>query len=254
MAAQTWTSIQNSLIAMLSQAPPPYNQIPGDFVTLYPQATSYAEGRIYREIVPVNERSQNTSLSTIAASRVLSLAPTSQLVLSVEGFALLYPSTVSNPALATRIIFDASSLDVIDVVWPQESVTMDPSQADWIGRYWSMLDDQTIVFAPTVPAAYTVALTGNFAPIPISAANPTTYLSTVYPELLQAGCMVFLTGGLLRNFGAQSDDPKMATSWNSTYQDLLMSAVGEEQRRRMQGVGWSQYMPATMANKGGDRT
>ena len=252
MATQTWTTLQNSLAAMLSQAPSPYTVLPADFVTLFPQATSYAEGLIYRDLVPLNERAQNTSLTTTAASRTLSLTPTSQLVLSVEGFSIIYPATTTNPALGTRYPFGATSLDVIDIIWPQESVTMDPSQADWIGRYWAMRDDKTIVFSPTLNGAYTVELTGNFAPVPISASNPTTYLSIVYPELLQAACMVFLTGALLRNYGSQSDDPKMALSWKGQYQDLLSSAVSEDQRRRMQGKGWSQAVPAPM-NASADR-
>ena len=130
MAAQTWTSLQNALVAMLSQAPPPYNQLPGDFVTLFPQATSYAEGRIYREIVPLNERNQNTSLTTTAAARSVNLTAASQTVLSVEGFALITPAGTTVASQGTRILFDAASLDIIDMVWPQESVTMDPAAAD----------------------------------------------------------------------------------------------------------------------------
>jgi len=246
MAAQTWSSLQTSLLVMLSQAPSPYNQIPADFAVLYPQATSYAEGRIYQELVPLNYRKQNTSLVTTPASRTLNLTFASQTVLSVEGFALIIPSGTTNPALGTRIIYDPSSLDVIDMVWPQESVTVAPEAADWIGRYWALLDDQTLVFAPTVPAVYTAVITGDFEPVPISPTNPSTYLSSVYPELLQAACMVWLSGALTRNFGAQADDPRQAMSWETQYKTLLGSSLLEEQRRRLQGVGWSQNAPAPL--------
>jgi|SRR5271166_135977 len=246
MAAQTWTTIQSALVAMLAQAPYPYNVIPNDFMTLYAQATSYAEQRIYRELVPINQRGLNTSLTTTAAKRTLNLSATSQNVVSVEAFGLIWPAGTTDPTLGTVIYFDAASLDVIDLIWPQESVAMDPSTADWIGRYWAMRDDQNLVFAPTANSVYTVALTGTFEPVPISFNNSVTYLSSIYPDLLIAACMVFLSGALLRNFGAQSDDPKMATSWETQYSKLMQSAQVEEARRRMQSVGWSQAAPSSV--------
>jgi hypothetical protein len=243
MSVQNWTSIMNSCIAMLSQAPSPYNNIPPDFVQLFPQATSYAEERIYNELVPLNQRTLNTSLTTTPAQRTLPLGGASQSIVTVEQFALIYPSGQTDPTQGTLYYFDAGSLDVINILWPQQSVTVDPSQGDFIGRYWALQDNATLVFSPPGPAAYTVALTGTFAPIPISLSVPITYLSTFYPALLEAGCMIFLTGGLLRNFGAQADDPKMAMAWESTFKTLMQSAQLEEQRRRMQGAGWSQYAP-----------
>jgi hypothetical protein len=252
MAAQTWTTLQTTLMVALSQGPAPYTIIPTAFAALLPQATSYAEQRIYREIVPLNERTQNTSLATTASSRFISLTAASQTILTVEGFSLIYPAGTTIPSLGTRLVFDATSLDAIDTIWPQESVTMDPSLATYLGRYWALLDDHTLVFAPTVPAIYTAIITGTFEITPISATNPTTYLSTIYPDLLIAACMVFLTGALTRNYGAQGDDPKQAVSWENQYQLLVKGAVLEEQRRRMQGVGWTQAMPAPLAKT--DRT
>jgi hypothetical protein len=238
----------NSCIAMLSQAPPPYNiSVNSDFPQLFPQATSYAEERIYDELVPINQRFLNTSLTTTIASRAINLSAASQTILTVEQFAIIYPAGTTNPALGTLYYFDGASLDIINMIWPSQSVTLDPSEADYIGRYWCLADDHTLVFSPTPPAAYTAAITGTFEPTPISAANPTTYLSMVYPALLEAACMVFLTGGLLRNFGAQADDPRMALSWEQTYKTLIAGAQLEEQRRRLQGQGWSQYQPAPEA-------
>lgn len=250
MAAQTWTTLQNSLLVMLSQSPSPYNVIPADFAVLFPQATSYAEERIYDELVPLNQRTQDTSLTTAIASRTINLTAAAQQLVTVETFSLIYPAGTTLASMGTRIPFESTSLDVIDVIWPQESVTLDPSLADNIGRYWALQDDHTLVFCPTVPAPYTCIITGNFEPIPISATNPTTYLSTFYPALLEAACMVWLTGALLRNFGAQSDDPQTAVSWESVYKTLMETALLEEQRRRLQGQGWTQFMPAPLNPSG----
>ncbi len=239
MATQTWNSIQNALVVMLSQAPPPYNVIPADFTALLPQATSYAEQRIYRELVPLNQRNTDTTLSTVAGSRLINLANAARAVDSIERFALLVAGEL--------YYFDAATLDAIDLAWPNQTLTWAPDQADYLGRYWAMLSDSVIAISPTPDQSYQVNLTGNFVPVPISYNNQTTYLSVMYPELLIAACMIFLTGGLLRNFGAQGDDPKMGLSWEGDYTKLMQSAVFEEERRRMAGVGWSQYSPNPVA-------
>ena len=128
--------------------------------------------------------------------------------------------------------FDTASHDAIDLVWPNSALTLSPAAADWIGRWWGMFDDHTVLLAPTPDAAYQAQVTGLFQPMPISAANPSTYLSRTYPELLTAACLVWLSGALKQNYGAQADDPKMAMSWEQTYQGLLGPAKAEEMRRR----------------------
>jgi hypothetical protein len=50
--------------------------------------------------------------------------------------------------------------------------------------------------------------------------------------------MVFLSG-YKQNFGAQSDDPRSAVSWEQQYEKLMASASGEELRKKFSGMGWS---------------
>lgn len=244
MAAQTWTTIMNACIVACSQAPYPYTSPPNDFVvTQFPQATSYAEDRINTDLVLLNTRRVDTSLVTAAGSRTISASSVSPFIVVPEGFALISPPAQTNPALGTRESFDVASLDVIDLIWPTEATTLAPSLADDIGRFWALKDDHTIVCCPTPDAIYTVELTGQYRPTPISSGNPTTYISTYYSGLLIAACMVFLSGALLRNFGQMSEDPKEALSWEAEYQTLLALAIHEEQRRRSQGPGWSANTP-----------
>ena len=234
--ALTWNTLQTALLSALAQSPPPYNVIPPDFTQLYPQATSYAEGRIYGDLVMLGQRQQNTSLTTTPTSRNLNLAAMTNSaggpLIVLEGVALITPSGQSSAALGTRITFDEASLDMIDLIWPVEATTLAPGSADNIGRYWAMRDANTVVLAPTPDAAYTAEITGTYQPTPISSGNPTTYLSTTYPDLLLAACMVWLSGALMRNFGSQADDPKMALSWEAEYQKLVTNALEEETRRR----------------------
>jgi hypothetical protein len=231
MTALTWTTLQTALLAALSKAQPPYNVVPADFAALYPSATSYAESRICQDIPMLANRTQDTSLATVAGTRTLTTSGMALTLLAPEGVALLTPAG-STLATGTLEPFDMSSLDVIDMVWPTQSLTLAPSAADWIGRRWAMRDDHTIVLCPTPDAAYTVVVTGLFAPTPISSSNPSTYLATVYPDLLTAACMVWLCGALLKNFSAQGDLPQQAISWEAQYGTLKAAAEHEEMRRR----------------------
>lgn len=223
MAAQTWQSLRVTFLAATVKAQSPYNAVVPDFDALFPQATSYAEGRIYRDLVLLATRKQDTSLTTITGNRSVAIGPTGIIV--PEGFALLAPA-------GTRVPFDAASLDMIDQIWPVEAATVAPSISAWTPNLWALLDDHTIVYAPTADNSYTIELTGLFQPAPITQANPQTYLSTVYPELLEAACMVFLTGWLLHNYGSQSDNPQQAISYEGQYMTLMASAKAEEMRRR----------------------
>lgn len=228
MAALTWTTLQTAIAAALVQAPSPYTALPPDFLTLFPQATSYAEGRIYRDLVLLATRTQDMSLTTVAGARALALGSMTKQVIVVEGVALI--------ASGVRYSFDAASLDVVDLVWPQQGLQLAPASADWKGgRWWAMRDDQTIVICPTPDAAYQAEITGLFQPASISVTNASTYLSTTYPDLLTAAVMIWLSGALLRNYGAQTSEPQQGMSWEQQYGLLRASAEGEEQRRR--GLG-----------------
>lgn len=240
MTSQTWTSLQSTLLANTVKAQPvggSYDAaiVPPDFANIFPQAVSYAENRIYRDLVLLATRQQNTTLTTMAGSRTVSLAamanPAGGPIIVPEGFALVTPAGDA-PVAGTRVPFDAATLDLIDQFWPTESATVTPSVNSFLPRLWALRDASTIVFAPTADAAYVIEITGLFQPTPMSANNPTTYLSTVYPELLEAACMIWLTGALLHNFGSQADDPKSAVSWEAQYQTLMASARMEEERRR----------------------
>jgi hypothetical protein len=235
----TWATLQTALLEATAKTQPPYSTIPPDFAVALPQATNYAEGRIYKEFGGLRAtRQQNTSLQTTPNSRVISLTgmsnPNGGPIIVPERFALFGGN------LPGRVQFDRASLDMIDLIWPQQTIVLAPNVLDFQLRLWDLVDDHTIVIAPTPDAAYIVEITGLFAPTPIGPGNesPTpltttsTYLSQTYPELLVAGCMVWLCGGLLHNFGAASDNPARAMSWEATFRSLMDLAIEEEIRRQ----------------------
>lgn len=238
MAALTYDLLGQNLLALLVKEQPagaaPFFSLAnadGFFQTLYPEAIRYAEALINRELVLLGQRAVDTSLVTVAGSRSLNLLAMTTQIIVPEGFALITPAGM-NPQLGTRVPFDATSLDVVDEIWPIESVTHTPSIMDFEPRMWALQDATTLVMCPTPDAAYTAAVTGLFQPNPLSASTPTTYLSTAYPELLEAACMVYLVGAILRNFGSKSDNPAQALSWQSETATLMASAKSEEHRRR----------------------
>ena len=246
MAAQTWNSLQTLLLAACVKSQPPYTVIPADFALIFPQATSYAEGRIYTDIPLLGHRGVSTSLATTPGSRTVNIGTGSSTstvgqIIVPESFSLITPAGAT-PQQGTRIPFIRSTTFVIDAVWPTEA-TLQPEVAvgSFLPCYWAMQDYQTILYAPTADAAYTIELAGLFQPLPISAANQSTYLSVNYPALLEAACMVFLSGWLKQNYGAQSDSPQQAMSHEAIYEGLKESAKAEEMRRR--GLIPDQPMP-----------
>ncbi len=243
MAALTWTTLQTELTIAIVKTMPTFEQVPPDFLILYPSATSYAEGRICAEIPLLANRTSNSQLLTSIGSRLLNLSLMTNPLVVMERLALITPASAM-PAAGTRWQYIKTTLDFIDVYWPEESLTQSPSVGgEWGGRYWAPLNTGAvlnayagsgsfIVIAPTPDQDYVAECTGLFQPTPLSAANPTTYLSTVYPDLMVAACMVYLEGALLKNYGAQNSNPQAALSWEGVYQGLKSACEFEEMRRR----------------------
>lgn len=218
-----------------------------DFANSIPSAIAYAEGRIYRDCTFLAQRTQTpiAGLAFTAGSRSLDLSTANPPVMVVEGVAMITP-VGDAPVAGTRQPFDMTSLDVIDLMWPTESVTLNPANIQ-SGRMAAMLDATTLVVAPTPDANYRAEITGLVQPAPLSATNVTTYLSTVYPDLMLTASMIFVSG-FLRDYGAQSEDPRTGLSWEGLYNKQLPGVVAEEQRRRTQGTAWSPNMPTPLAN------
>jgi hypothetical protein len=225
----------------------------GAFNTLFPQATSYAEQRIYQDLPMLSQRDQDTSLVTVAGQRAISLAGTVLPIVVPERLALITPSG-SNLTNGTQVPFLPVSLDWIDMFWPNQSLTWAPASA--LAAYWciqggtseSDFTSPTVLLAPTPDAAYTVVVTGLFQPEALSGTTPQTYLTTNYPALYTAACMIFISGALLRNYGSagsaeQPDEVGMPIHWEGQYARLKEAAQSEELRRRQQGTDWLDRPP-----------
>jgi hypothetical protein len=307
MTAYTWATLQTAVQTAFAQS----NATPPDFVTLFPDATSYAEGRIARDLVLLNTRRTDTSLSTTPGTRILP-------GLSSMSVPIVVPEYLALEVSGTFVPFIRTSLDLINFTWPQQSVTQAPTAADMSARMWTLLEDQHIIIAPTPDAVYTVAITGLFVQTPLSASitnsttnafttgafsatltivdanmplslvngqkitlgstvtvggltlsgsyavnnvfypmyqitassaatssvtgggtvnitypgNATSYIATYYGDLMFCAVMIWMSGGYVRNYGAQADEAPHAMSWETQYAKLLDGCIAEEARRR----------------------
>lgn len=239
-----WTDLTNALGYYLQQ----FQNPPAEWTDSLPTIVNNAELRIYRDLDFLATRGQNSSLTFTAGNRVLSMAPMSGQ--TVAGFPTLnsYPVVVQGVAALVppnngRVRFILTSIDFIDMVWPDSTITQEPSTAL---AYYALLDHETVVVAPTPDKSYVAQVTGTWRPAPMSAGNPDTWLGDNLPDLLFKACMVEATGWM-RDFGQQSDDPKLAMSWEAAYQAAKMNALEEEQRRKGQDPGWAPYSPTPLS-------
>lgn len=116
--------------------------------------------------------------------------------------------------------------------WPNRGTTGAP-------KYYAERNIPTggvaqILVAPTPANTNRIEMGLTFRPASLSSGNPTTWLSENAPDLLFAAAMV-VGAAYQRNFGAQASDPKMALSWENTYQVAKQQCLVDEIRRKSEG-------------------
>jgi hypothetical protein len=81
---------------------------------------------------------------------------------------------------------------------------------------------------------------------PLSATNQSNYLSTYLPDLYLTEALVF-GYGYLKDYGAQTDDPRASSGWEAHYQALWQSAMVEENRKKYASQAWTPKQPNATA-------
>ena len=227
----------NSLIAALQieavqQASDP------NWTGIIPTILNDAEQRIYRDLDLVSCIVKDTSGTLTANSRNFVLPQSLGYFMSVKGMNIVVSST--------RRQMRPVSIHFIDATWPSDTAATTPS----VPTYFAFLSDQNYVVGPAPDQGYSMEVFGTVRPAPLSSSNQTTYLSNYLSDLLFAGCMCSIAG-YMRDFGSQSDDPRMAMSWENQYAQRLNSANKEEIRRKYQSGDWtSETRPMPMAAQG----
>lgn len=189
------------------------------FAQIVPRMIEHAEQRIYREL-------DLLSVNVVDATGVLSANTRTFTLPSAQGtFVVVNGINILSGIARTPVL--KASREVIDGLWPSNIA----DTAATIPSMFAMLTDQTLLFGPPAGVNTSLEVHGTIRPATLSVTNATTFLTNHLPELFIAASMVF-GSGYQRNFGAQSDDPKMSQSWEVQYQTLLGSAGAEEMRKK----------------------
>jgi hypothetical protein len=194
-----------------------------------------AEQRCYREL---------QLLDTIVRDQTSTLTANSRNFTFPQHFVVSESINVFTPVntTTTRLQLIPTTREFLDAVYGNEAAVNSPS----IPHYYAMITDQSIIVGPPPDAAYTLEVVGTVRPTPLSSTNTTTYLTQFLPDLFFAASMSF-GAGYLQNYGAQTDNPQMATSWEGTFTALLGSANKEEEMKRYASQAWSAKPPASLA-------
>lgn len=206
-----------------------------DFLAILPDAIAYAEGRMYREMDMLATHFTDSTTSFVSGTRTLTL-PTNTLV--VEQVNVITP-VLTQPASGTRNPLTPVTKEFLDVAWPSVTGTDLPI-------YFAMQDQTTIVVGPWPDGAYVAEIVGQQTQTPLSASNTTTALTTYLPDVFLACSMIFASA-YQKSFGAQSDNPQTAQSWENQYQTLMSSAGVIEFRKKQQSQAWTAKQPNSIA-------
>jgi hypothetical protein len=190
-----------------------------DFLSLLPTIIDDAEQLCYRELDLVYA-SVTVNGTATANSRFFTLP-------SSSGHLIVIDQVNTFDAASKRWPATPSSREVIDFTWPSET----SPTATSVPSLFARIDDTRLLFGPSPGFGATVEIIGTIRPTALSASNTTTFLTTYLSDLFFAGCMVSATGNLLKNWSAVADDPQMAMTWKSNFNERLASAMKEELRK-----------------------
>jgi hypothetical protein len=195
------------------------------FSNYLPIIIDEAEQRIYREVNLLSTTVRDSSQNLTANSRTFNLPSSLGRFVTVLGVNVITP-VGATPTTGTR--------NTLQPVWRSRmdfAYTIEMPTGASVPQRYAMVSDQQIIVGPPPDQAYNVEIVGVIRPPALSVSNTTTYLTQFLPDLFFEASMVS-GAGYLQNFGAQSDNPQMAQSWESQYQLHLQSAVAEEMRKR----------------------
>lgn len=209
-----------------------------NFIQIFPQAITYAEDRVYRELDLLSTVVRDTAPLT-AGNRNYVLPQNLGRFVVTNGFNAITPGSGTPPESGQRNQMTPVSRDFLDAVWGSIAGSALP-------KYYAPITDQQFIVGPWPDQNYTIEVIGTVQPNPLSGATPTTYLSLYLPDLLTAAVMIFMSG-YQQNFGAQADNPQMATSWQDQYDKLFASANIIQQRQRYAAGGWGSLSPTPIA-------
>lgn len=213
-----------------------------DINNILPDMIQYAELRIYREFDFLSTVVTATALCTSGSRNVT--IPSNLIVLQSAN--VITPYTQTNPDLGVRNKLDRTSIEFINYTWPDPSVTDLPTLYAFNQSTLTTGALPNIRVAPTPDHAYIIECLGTARPTALSSSNTSTFITLNVPDLFISASMVF-GSGFQQNYGAQSENPQLATSWEAQYQLQKAGIMVEELRKKAQSTEWQPYLPSPLA-------
>jgi hypothetical protein len=189
------------------------------FVAALPTIIDQAEQRIYQDLQLLATVVRDTTTATTPGTRNFTL-PTPA---GASRFVVLQSLNILNGDQRYPVV--KCSRELLDMLWPSDTGNGS------IPNRWAPLTDVVVLLGPAPTTAYDVECIGTIRPAALSSSNTSTFLSSQLPGLFFAAAMLTATG-YMKNFGSQSDDPKMSASWQTQYDQMLPLAKGEETARK----------------------
>jgi hypothetical protein len=214
-----------------------------------PSMLNYAELRIARDLDTLS--SQGSNMYTLTAGQAVLPVPINDF-LTVQTVEIVQTSS-GNAVNATPLV--PASKELIQNVYSGLASASTPKFFALVGDSFGGNQDANtnILFGPVPNYAYQIRVTGTTrAPslyqnaVAGIADTAFTYISQWYPDLLLLASMIYITM-YQRNFGNASDDPAMGMTYEKQYQALRLSAIAEENRKKLEGSAWSAYSTPTAA-------
>jgi hypothetical protein len=200
----------------------------------------YAEGRLYRDLDLVSASIFNSTVVCSSGVRTVFLSTTAGLPLQIDALNLL-TSAGTTSSNATRVPLVPATRAIVDMVYPS-ALSSNCGQP----QYFARLSDTELILGPTPDQAYGLEMQATIRPAPLSASNSSTWLTQNVPELMTAACMIS-AAGYMRDFGAQSDNPQMAQSWEGQYKALIATAQVDSMRQKFESAAWTAQSPTPLA-------
>lgn len=210
-----------------------------DFLAILPNAIDYTELRMQRDLDFLATVSSSTAFPLTANQRALTF--TQGTFVTIQDVNILTPSGQTNPNSATRNPCLPVAKEFLDYTWPSSSGASVP-------MWFAMFNQNTLYFGPWPDQNYTAELVGTVRFTPLSATNTSNFLSTYFSDMYVAATLIYISL-FQRNFSASqaANDPMMAGSWEVQYQNLLKSALVEENRKKFSSVAWTSQSPSPVA-------
>jgi hypothetical protein len=199
------------------------------FVVELPNAIDYGEQRLFRDLDLIATSAIDASQACTPSVRYVNIPGA---FISIRGVNVITPAG-STPANGRRNQLVRASLDLLDFLFPDSSITGVPSKFHVLTQGFGN-NVGTLVVGQWPDQGYAIEYVGTQRPTPLSSGNPNTFLATTLPDIFLIACMIHMSA-YQRNWSALGSDPASAQSYEIQYQKLLLGADAEELRKQYEG-------------------